>query len=657
MHEKDKRDLINRSERKQYALEILWEARTAFEDRRDYFKRRRRSFRYYIGNQWGDKMEHPDTGETMTEDSYIRSQGRIPAQNNQIGTIIRNMIGQFRSNYADPVVFARARSKQEATEMMTAALQAVLDVNEAQELDARNMEEFMISAATGWKINYKWMESLNREDAFMENIDQTRFFHNMNVSDPRLHDLNMVGEIHDMRMDEILAAFAKKPGDEERIKRMFPSRAALESQANHYPDYLQDYKDFYIPEEEDMHRVIEVWKKEYDWQQFVHDPSQGKYEVAGYDYFSRLGFADEEIESYTAQELVQLYNQMMVDNAINQGVDPQVVPLLELDSKYEGVWKVYFLTPLAEILFEADTPYEHEGHPYIFGLYPLLDGKTRSLVESVIDQQRHINRLISLMDHNIGTGSKNPMWIPVDLIPEDMSRKQFANQEIELNGKVFYKPKHGIPLPQVIKNNSNVAGAQELLVLQMNLLKEISAVNEAIQGIEPKSGTPASLYAQQAQNASISNKDIFDFYFGLIRKRNRRLVQVIQQFYKDERYIRIAGTGINKDIEHYYDPNEVQDIDFDVVIGETQNTLAYRQLVDTYLKEFLDAQLITFEEYLRNSSLPFADKLLQTISNRQQGQMGEGAGGIPPEMVDQIAGGNITPEAQQMLGLQQQQFN
>jgi hypothetical protein len=334
--------------------------------------------------------------------------------------------------------------------------------------------------------------------------------------------------------------------------------------------------------------------------------------------------------------------------------------MLDLDRNYEGVWRVYFLTPLGEVLYESDTPYEHESHPYIMGLYPMMDGKTYSLVSSITDQQKYINRLISLMDTSLSKSVKNLMYVPESIVPDDMTRKDFADQQVELGGMIFYEDSPGQQLPKPISTNARVAGAKELLVLQMNLLQEISAVNDAVQGQAPSSGTPASLYAMRAENASISNKDIFDFYFGLLRRRNRKVIQVIQQFYTEKRYIKIAGSGFRKGVEQMYDPEKVQDVDFDVVMGETQNTLAYRQIVDTYLKSFLDAQYITFGEYLENTSLPFADQLMQTIENRR-GQMqepgGTGQGGIPPEMQQQIAEGNVSPEMMQQLGIQPQQPN
>lgn len=648
MHNERKIPELTGSEKEDYR-KLLDQARTAFDDRRDFLDKRERSFRFYMPDardgQWGDMMVDPQTGREMTEAQYIRSQGRMPAQNNQVGTIVRNLIGQFRNNYPDPVAFARNRDDAQAGEIMTAALQRVINVNEGDELDARNFEEFMVSAGTGWKISFKWWSELNTNDVFLENIDQTRFFYIADSNDVRNTDVWLCGELHDMRMDDIIAHFAQSKADADRLREMFPNRN--ERYPNRRPDYIDKSKDFYMADDPDLHRIIEVWHKQHEWVHFVHDSKNGLYKRATDRFFIEdLGFTPEDLQIYSPEELVRFYNQHRLEVATSQGVPPREVPMMDMDIRFEGIWKVCYLSPLGDVLYESETPFEHEGHPYIFGHYPLMDGMTQSIVYSVIDQQKYINRLISLMDTSMSTSVKNLMYVPRSMVPDDMTPEEFAQQSVELNGYIFYEHDPNTPLPQPIKTNSNIAGAQQLLALQMNLLQDITAVNEAVQGGTPPAGTPASLYAQQVANAAISNKDLFDFYFALIRRRNRRIVQVMQQFYSEKRYIKIAGSGFRKGVNQVYDPNMVQGIDFDVVIGETQNTLAYRQMIDGYLKQFLDAQYITFGEYLKHTSLPFAERLLQTLENRSEGQLPA----MNPELMQQLMEGEIPPEMSKQLG-------
>jgi hypothetical protein len=629
--------------------ELLENCRVAYHDREGYFEDRKRAQRFYIGNQWGDKMDDPATGKTITEEDYIKRDGRMPVQNNQISVVVRNLVGQFRKNYPDPVAYGRSKDAAEAGEIMTAAMQRAIDINEGDELDARNFEEMVVSAAAGWKVTYGWRDELNYNDARVENIDQTRFFYRKGSNDIRNNDLWLVGELHDMRMDEIIANFAQNEDDVQQLRKMFPDDTRrLRSKQ---PDYLRRHPKFYNTNNPNTHRIVEAWRKEYRWEIFVHDTMNGTYERATPQYFMELGFTPEDIQLYNIEELVYLYNQERIKQAQQQGVDINAVPVLELDKKYDGIWRVYYMSPLGDVLYESDTPYKHGSHPYIIGLYPQMDGKLYSLVYSIIDQQKYINRLISLMDASLSKSVKNLMYVPESIVPDDMSREQFANQQIELGGYVFYEDKPGQQLPQPIKTNARVAGAKELLVLQMNFLQKISAVNDAVQGEEPPSGTPASLYAMRTENASVSNKDIFEYYFSIIRNRNRKLVETIKQFYQEKRYIKIAGSGFRKGVEKMYDPEKVRDVTFDIVMGETQQTLSYRQIADTYLKSFLDDQFITFEEYLQNTSLPFADQLMQTIKNRRGD--GNGEGGFSPEMVQQIAQGNVPPELEQQLQQQQ----
>ena len=62
-------------------------------------------------------------------------------------------------------------------------------------------------------------------------------------------------------------------------------------------------------------------------------------------------------------------------------------------------WHCRFYAPGGELLDEYDSPYGHGMHPFMVKMYPLIDGEVHSFVEDVVDQQRYINRLITLMDH------------------------------------------------------------------------------------------------------------------------------------------------------------------------------------------------------------------------------------------------------------------
>ena len=77
--------------------------------------------------------------------------------------------------------------------------------------------------------------------------------------------------------------------------------------------------------------------------------------------------------------------------------------------KFEQFWYVKFLTPFGHCLYEGETPYKHEEHPYAITLYPLLDGEVWGFVEDIIDQQRYINRLIIQMDFIMSASAKGTL--------------------------------------------------------------------------------------------------------------------------------------------------------------------------------------------------------------------------------------------------------
>lgn len=619
-------------------LRLLDQARLAFEATRDIRVERQKNFKYYTGDQWSELMEDPDTGKMITEEQFIRKQGRIPAKQNLIGKTIRNLAGQFRSNYPDPVAFARTREDQGAGETMTTALQYALDINEVNELDAQNLKEFTIGGVVGWKIGYKWWSEFNREDVYISNIDPTRFFYNVDSTDIRGHDIRMCGELHDMTINQVISRFGYTFDDKSKVQAMF-NEGSEDWEIQNIPQYKKKYRDFYLPDNPDKVRVIELWKEIEKQVDFLIDRNDGSWTRFSKSMFwEDLGYPREFIEQFSKQELVDKLNEARLIEATNNGVDPNIVKPFELDSRMEDVSHYFFLTPNGHVLRQGETPYRHEGNPYVFGRYQ-IDGKVVSLAGSIRDQQRHVNRLISMMDASLGRSLKKVMMIDTDSLPEKYKGdyQAYADEMVKMNNMVFYTSNDGrANMPKEISSSSMPADAMNLLNLQAELLKDISAVTDAVQGKEPRSGTPASLYAQQTLNASLTNKDIFDFYFSLIRKRNRKVIQVIQQFYDTPRHIKISGTGFSGSSSTIFEPEAVQDVDFDVVIGESQNTLAYRQTVDEQLKEFLGAQLITFEEYLESTSMPYADKLLQMIRNRDnQGAQGGLPSGVTPEMAQQ----------------------
>ena len=226
-----------------------------------------------------------------------------------------------------------------------------------------------------------------------------------------------------------------------------------------------------------------------------------------------------------------------------------------------------------------------------------------------------------------------------------MSREQIVDEYVRYNGVLFVRLKQGQNIQNIVhqyNGSAAVAGDYELLNLQLKLINDISGVNSAMQGQTPSSNTPSSLYAQQVQNSSMNVKGLLDSFRNFQKKRDNKVMKTIQQFYTSARYIDLAGSDYSKESK-WYDPEKVQDSEIDVYITEGSNTPVYQMVMNEFLMELYKNQAINVKQLLENSSLPFAERILESIKRdeaemlqaQEEGRMAQ-LQGIPSEVIGQI---------------------
>ncbi len=303
----------------------------------------------------------------------------------------------------------------------------------------------------------------------------------------------------------------------------------------------------------------------------------------------------------------------------------------------DDYWYFYHLTPTGEILLEGETPYEHKSHPYVFKAYPYIDGEIHSFVSDVIDQQRYTNRLITLYDWIMRASAKGVLLFPEECKPDWMDLDDIADEWSRFNGVIAIKTKNTAVLPQQISNNSTNIGISELLNLQLKLFEEISGVNGALQGKPGLSGTSASLYSQQTQNATTSLLDLLESFSQFVIDAAYKDVKNMQQYYDTKRVFNIAGRS-GTQIE--YDPKKIRDIEFDLSIVESTSTPAYRMMANDFLMEIWRSNQISLQQLLEYGDFPFADELLQSLNSQQeQLENGQAPDALSPEVMRQAQQG------------------
>ena len=599
-------NLIDDNEMQHEAMNLLQTCFNYYSNLQEFREEAQRAEDYYNGEQWNDIMIDPITQEYITEGEHIINQGRYPLKQNQIRQAIKNLLGQFRDSSSKSIVKSRNKESAKASEMFTHALHYALHINQTNELDVRQFEEFLISGLFTYKTYYGLHEDRDIDDVVIDAVNRNKIGFNTGISDIRNKDIHTVFELIDVYIDDIIAQFASNEADELKIREWYGRKAGKQK-----PDQLgrwqgdqgEDTIDFYATHDDRL-RVYEVWEKKLERVVRVHDKAKAEY-----------------YETEMTLEEIEAINLQRIDNALMAGVPPENIHELEIEAteEYQKVWHFWFLTPNGHILRHGKTPYKHQNNPYTLGIYPLVGGKIYGLVHDILDQQKNINKLITLMDFMVGSAAKGMLLFPEDMLPEGWDMEDIAAEYAAYNGVIAYKPNPKYPglKPEQIYSNTRNAGAMDLLQMQFSLLEKISGVTDAIQGQRPQAGTPASLYAQQTQNATTSNRDYFEFFFSKVKLRDYKIVKLIQQFYDDNRYIAIGGQDF-KENEQYYDPELAQDIEFDMVMNSIPSSSLYKEMINDYLLRFLETQQISFDEFLENTNMPFADKIKATRENLKQ---------------------------------------
>ncbi|MCH5225070.1 MAG: hypothetical protein J1D77_03685 [Muribaculaceae bacterium] len=582
------------------AWAVLFEAQHHWQGMESFRKDRQRNKDYYFGKQWEDEIEVE--GQRIKESDYIRKEGNVPLKNNLIRRMVSAVLGVYRSQSKEPMCTARDRDEQQYGETMSTVLQYNMQLNKMQEVNARCMEEFMIS---GFVVQRKWYGWRNEKlDCWTDYVQPNNFFIDSNMRDFRGWDVSCLGEIHDIDFQELCQRFAKSEADCRALGEIYREATDKYHLSTTFEEFgypLGGRTDFFVPEDLRRCRVIEVWRKESKPRYRCHDVNNG-------DVFK--------IDVEDFEEFVGSVNRERLIRAAEFGIPGNEVPLIRYEWFMDNYWYRYMLSPFGDILEEGETPYEHKSHPYVFKAYPFIDGEIHSFVSNIIDQQRYVNRLITMYDWIMRASAKGVLMVPEDVIPEDMSLEEMADEWARFNGVIVYKPstKHG-QLPHQVANNSTQVGISELLNMQLKFFEDISGVNGAIQGKPGFSGMSASLYSQQTQNATTSLLDLLDSFSAFVVEGATKDVKNIQQFYDTPRVFNIAGRGANL-VE--YDPKKIRDVEFDLSIAESTATPQYRAIANDFLMQLFNQGAITVEMLLENGDFPFADKLLQSIQAQRQ---------------------------------------
>lgn len=429
---------------------------------------RNRYKQYTYGQQWNDPVVD-DSGAVVTEGEFAIKSGKRPMTNNLIRQLVKCVVGRFRNSLLE----APSPSPQ---------LKAISQLNDLDELDSRLLEEFLISGCAIQRVSHETRRA--GKAVWIDNVNPSHFFVN-DFADPRGWDIEMLGMVYDMSINDVIMRFAQ--GDRRRamlLRQLYSSDAVTMSGE-------------FLNAPHGRCRVIEVWTMQCDESLLCHDPANGDF------YTTSLNS-----NSYIEQE-----NKRRAKNN---------TPAIDSRWHIGSHWHCHYLAPDGTVLDSFSSPYSHGSHPFVVKYYPLVDGEVHSFVEDVIDQQRYINRLIVMIDHIMSTSAKGALLFPANQRHESMSWEQIAAQWAKSDSVIPYNPSGGNPPPQQIAANNTNIGAFELLSLEMKLFEDVSGVSGALMGKNASPATGSALYESQVKNATIALADIFESFNNFRTARNEK---------------------------------------------------------------------------------------------------------------------------------------
>lgn len=468
------------------AVRILRAAYNAWNKAVGMRQARNRNKDFTYGRQWNDLTTDIE-GNPITEGQKIIGMGKEPLTNNLMRQMVKSVVGRFRNNIKD------STGTHDET-LLNIGKQNMLD-----ELDSRALEEFLISGTCIQRVDRDFR---NSSRVSVENVNFNRFFVNA-INDPRAWDCEIVGQLHDLSLAELIlragargnrnrAAWLREIYCNENTENLisdFTSRIGANNEAD---------KDFWHTRNGKF-RAIEVWTLESREMLKCHDREKALYYI------------------------VPLSAQTSIDE-INRERNQIGKATITTQWDIEEVWRCRWFSPMGHVLADYMSPYAHGMHPFVMKFYPLTDGEVHSFVEDVIDQQKYVNRLISLIDHIMGASAKGVLLFPDIGLPEGFTWYDIKRLWSATNGIIPYTPNRSGDIPKQISTNATDIGAYEMLQIQMKLFEDISGVNNALQGKLSSSAIGAETFQRQIDNATIALSDIYDTFDSFRTTRDQKLL-------------------------------------------------------------------------------------------------------------------------------------
>lgn len=592
--------------------DLLEEFKDAWTDFSDIRYNRARNYRYVYEDQWSDMVKNDDDEWVTERERISKRTGGVVLQNNHLITIPTTLTGLYTKSATMPTVYARTPNCDDKADMMSNALQANWKRTGERELMTDRFLDLAVGGIAAVVEEWSVHEGVEDSYTFPVNVDYMAWKSKGN--DPRGWDIYLIGEIRDQPLSDLASELNCSKSEYDQLNALYePMRGDFDENVHRSDTY--ETMDFERPNNSQLCRTYRIWT--YESKQRIRCIDKEDRENPLY-----------KVELSDRQKIVQINAERAAINAERaamaqaQGIPEGNVVLLdmiEMKEIWDHFWHFWLLAPDGTVLDDYDSPYDHNSHPYTIRAHNYVRGKVVPFVSPVIDQQRYINRLITLYDLAVSSSINGLKMIPKSIVPRHMSNEQFMKKAIELGGWIFYDDEEGNGAkPEFITQNSIPVGVADLLQMQVSWMKDISNVSGALQGQQPQSGTAFARYALETENSTTSLATLIGKFAYFETDVARKKLKTIHQFYQEPR--NISNQHSTYASYAMYDPVAVQDIDFDCNICETADSPTARAALNEFTQMLWDRGAIGLENFVSRINLPGKDGILQDIKANAQMQ-------------------------------------
>jgi hypothetical protein len=467
---------------------------------------------YGYTNNWVDG----ELGQWETDiRNELKAQGKPAISFNEMKKFVNRICGSQRLTKIDEKAYARDdQSDPQVATIITDLLKYVRHVNNAEQSFSRAFRDEVITGQ-GW-AKVEWNDDLDPEgEVYVTSVSPKRVYI---VGDGERYDLKDrrgILEVIPMEEEEIIARWPDSSGEIKNLRYSVREQEEI--------PYAGDY-DYaavdgtitpaeFFDNETGKFLVLRYQKYVYKNVTFVVDPMTGK-------------LTELDVEGKELQQALAL-------------LEAEVgMPIQTITKKKRKVDISYSVATV--VLEEGPSPYKHNEFDLVGFFAYHDDGRITGIAQDLLDPQDEKNKRHSQMIHILGISAKGSYFTKANAFADPTD----ATRRLGKTGQ-FIPVKGAGPIKELIQpvetNFSAIGPLVQLEMMSTNEMKEISGIHDAALGKVPNQVRSGIAIQELQQPSETIVAEFFDNYLQSRKIASDLMVSLMQQFYTQERRIRILG--------------------------------------------------------------------------------------------------------------------